>query len=94
IYLNLQGINALRRTMEEDDTTTPNNPPIDNNLVENYDAKQADNNAWIPMNEMLNFTTAIHKDNLLSKSTRAEILKEQPWNAQIKYKAPHMNKRI
>ncbi|KAF0443716.1 hypothetical protein F8M41_003535 [Gigaspora margarita] len=80
--------------MEENDTTTPNNPTVDNDLVENYDAEQEDNNAWIPMDEMLNFTTTIHKDNLLSKSTRAEILKEQPWNTQIKYEAPHMDKRI
>ncbi|CAG8487830.1 11864_t:CDS:2 [Gigaspora margarita] len=43
---------------------------------------------------MLNFTTAIYKDNLLSKSTRTEIFKEQPRNAQIKYEAPHMDKRI
>ncbi|KAF0534778.1 hypothetical protein F8M41_009833 [Gigaspora margarita] len=80
--------------MKENDTTTPNNPTVDDDLVENYDAEQADNNAWIPMDEMLNFTTTIHKDNLLSKSTRAEILKEQPRNAQIKYEAPHMDKRI
>ncbi|CAG8652033.1 30005_t:CDS:2, partial [Gigaspora margarita] len=94
IYLDLQGTNALRRTMEEDDTTTPNNPPVDNDLVENYDVEQADNNTWIPTDEMLNFTTTIYKDNLLSKFTRAEILKEQPRNAQIKYEAPHMDKRI
>ncbi|CAG8805010.1 382_t:CDS:2, partial [Gigaspora margarita] len=94
IYLNLQDINALRHTIEEDDTTTSNNSPVDDDLVENYDAEQADNNAWIPTDEMLNFTTTIHKDNLLSKSTRAEILKEQPRNAQIKYEAPHMDKRI
>ncbi|CAG8735303.1 46277_t:CDS:2 [Gigaspora margarita] len=37
---------------------------------------------------MLNFLTAIHKGDLLSKST---IFKEQPQNAKI---APHMDKRI
>ncbi|CAG8582884.1 7892_t:CDS:10 [Gigaspora margarita] len=43
---------------------------------------------------MLNFSTKIHKDNLLAKTARTNILKEQPRNAEIKYEAPTMDKRI
>ncbi|KAF0509732.1 hypothetical protein F8M41_018531 [Gigaspora margarita] len=53
-----------------------------------------DINSWTQTNEMLNFFTKIHKDNLLAKTARTNILKEQPRNAEIKYEAPTMDKRI
>ncbi|CAG8813800.1 17372_t:CDS:2, partial [Gigaspora rosea] len=34
------------------------------------------------------FSTKIHKDSLLPKFTKTEILKNQPCNSEIKYEAP------
>ncbi|CAG8667735.1 1345_t:CDS:2, partial [Gigaspora rosea] len=43
---------------------------------------------------MLDLSTRIHKDNLFSKTSRSEILRNQPWNSEIKYKTPTMDKQI
>ncbi|CAG8787085.1 39063_t:CDS:2 [Gigaspora margarita] len=58
------------------------------------DYENLDNNAWFPTGEMHCLPTKIHKDSLLPKTTRTEILKNQPCNSEIEYEAPSMNKRI
>ncbi|CAG8547338.1 40256_t:CDS:2 [Gigaspora margarita] len=50
--------------------------------------KNLDNNKWFPTGEMCCLLTKIHKNSLLPKTTRTEILKNQPRNSEIKYKAP------
>ncbi|CAG8820043.1 13666_t:CDS:2 [Gigaspora margarita] len=57
----------------------------DNKIADDSDHNQFDNSTWIPTGKMLNLLTRIHKKNLLSQSFK---------NAEIKYKAPTIDKQI
>ncbi|CAG8845912.1 34864_t:CDS:1, partial [Gigaspora margarita] len=67
---------------------------VDDDHINDSDLNQTNNNSWVPKNKILNFSTKIHKNNLLIKVARTNILKEQPQNAKIKYEAPTIDKRI
>ncbi|CAG8820719.1 41303_t:CDS:2, partial [Gigaspora margarita] len=63
-------------------------------IADDSDHDQFYNSAWIPTERMLDLSTRIHKENLLSQASRLEILRNQPQNAEIKYEAPIMDKQI
>ncbi|KAF0541066.1 hypothetical protein F8M41_005908 [Gigaspora margarita] len=90
--------------MSTDENSKPNELHLSNDeprhsddelaYSDDSDYENLDNNAWFPTGEMRCLPTKIHKDSLLPKTMRTEILKNQPHNSEIKYEAPSMDKRI
>jgi hypothetical protein len=55
---------------------------------------EPDQNAWTPTAEMFGLTTEIFKKNLLSNSTRRNILQGELRNKNISFTPPDMDKRM
>ncbi|CAG8632204.1 13776_t:CDS:1 [Dentiscutata heterogama] len=49
---------------------------------------------WVPSREIARLPTKIHKDNILTRSQRSNILKNEPRNTNISYNPLAMDKRI
>ncbi|CAG8817197.1 10389_t:CDS:2 [Gigaspora margarita] len=79
--------------MSTNENSKPNELRLSNDEL-HHSNENLDNNTWFPTGEMHYLSTKINKDSLLPKTTRTEILKNQPHNSEIKYEAPSIDKQI